>query len=164
LIRRAIRHGYQIGQQQPFFHALVAPLAAERGAAYPELAKAEAHVVRVLRQEEERFAETLENGMALLETAIAKLDGRTIPGDTVFKLYDTYGFPIDLVGDIARERGLAIDQEGFQLAMEAQRDRARAASKFGVDLRAPEALDAESDFCGYEHLQNAFPPHPATPA
>jgi alanyl-tRNA synthetase len=154
IIRRAIRHGYKLGQQQPFFHALVAPLAAEMGAAYPELAKAQVHVVRVLRQEEERFAETLENGMALLETAIAKLDGRTIPGDTLFKLYDTYGFPIDLVGDIARERGLAIDQEGFQLAMEAQRDRARAASKFGLDLRAPKALDAESDFCGYEHLQN----------
>jgi alanyl-tRNA synthetase len=124
------------------------------GEAYPELGKSQAHVVRVLRQEEERFAETLENGMALLEAAIAKLDGKMIPGETVFKLYDTYGFPIDLVGDIARERGLAIDQEGFQLAMEAQRDRARAASKFGVDLRAPEALDAESDFCGYDHLQD----------
>jgi alanyl-tRNA synthetase len=154
IIRRAIRHGYKLGQEKPFFHRLVAPLAAEMGEAYPELGKSQAHVVRVLRQEEERFAETLENGMALLEAAIAKLDGKMIPGETVFKLYDTYGFPIDLVGDIARERGLAIDQEGFQLAMEAQRDRARAASKFGVDLRAPEALDAESDFCGYDHLQN----------
>ncbi|HEU4517506.1 MAG TPA: alanine--tRNA ligase, partial [Steroidobacteraceae bacterium] len=154
IIRRAIRHGYKLGQEKPFFHALVAPLAAEMGEAYPELAKSQAHVVRVLRQEEERFAETLENGMALLETAIAKLDGKMIPGETVFKLYDTYGFPIDLVGDIARERGLAIDQDGFELAMEAQRDRARAASKFGVDLRAPETLDARSAFCGYEHLQN----------
>ena len=154
IIRRAIRHGYKLGQQEPFFHALVAPLAAEMGEAYPELAKSQAHVVRVLRQEEERFAETLENGMALLENAIAKLDGKMIPGETVFRLYDTYGFPIDLVGDIARERGLAIDQDGFELAMEAQRDRARAASKFGVDLRAPEALDARSAFCGYEHLQN----------
>jgi alanyl-tRNA synthetase len=154
IIRRAIRHGYKLGQQEPFFHALVAPLVAEMGAAYPELVKGKDHVVRVLRQEEERFAETLENGMALLEGAIAKLDGKMIPGETVFKLYDTYGFPIDLVGDIARERGLAIDHEGFQLAMEAQRDRARAASKFGVDLRAPGSLAAESDFCGYEHLQN----------
>jgi alanyl-tRNA synthetase len=154
IIRRAIRHGYKLGQQAPFFHALVAPLVAEMGPAYPELAKGEDHVVRVLRQEEERFAETLEKGMALLEGAIAKLDGKMIPGETVFKLYDTYGFPIDLVGDIARERGLAIDHEGFQLAMEAQRDRARAASKFGVDLRAPESLAAESEFCGYEHLQN----------
>ena len=154
IIRRAIRHGYKLGQDKPFFHALVAPLAAEMGEAYPELVKSQAHVVRVLRQEEERFAETLENGMALLEAAIARLDGKMIPGETAFKLYDTYGFPIDLVGDIARERGLAIDQEGFQLAMEAQRDRARAASKFGVDLRARKALDAESDFCGYDQLQN----------
>jgi alanyl-tRNA synthetase len=153
IIRRAIRHGYQLGQQKPFFHALVPALVAEMGAAFPELAKGADHVVRVLKQEEERFAETLENGMELLETAIAKLDGKMIPGDTVFKLYDTYGFPIDLVGDIARERGLAIDQDGFQLAMEAQRDRARAASKFGVDLRGPETLDAVSKFSGYDHLQ-----------
>jgi alanyl-tRNA synthetase len=162
IIRRAIRHGYKLGQEKPFFHKLVAPLAAEMGDAYPELAKSQAHVERVLRQEEERFAETLENGMALLEAAIARLDGKMIPGETVFKLYDTYGFPIDLVGDIARERGLAIDQEGFQLAMEAQRDRARAASKFDVDLRAtlkadlsPEVLKIDKDgFCGYDHLQN----------
>ena len=124
------------------------------GAAYPELAKGADHVVRVLKQEEERFAETLENGMALLETAIKKLKGKTIAGETVFKLYDTYGFPVDLTADIARERGLAIDQPGFEQAMEAQRDRARAASKFGVDLRGPDTLDAESRFSGYEHLQD----------
>jgi alanyl-tRNA synthetase len=154
IIRRAIRHGYQLGQHQPFFHRLVSALAAEMGAAYPELAKGADHVVRVLKQEEERFAETLENGMALLETAIQKLKGKTIAGETVFKLYDTYGFPVDLTADIARERGLAIDQPGFEQAMEAQRDRARAASKFGVDLRGPETLDAESTFCGYEHLKD----------
>jgi alanyl-tRNA synthetase len=154
IIRRAIRHGYQLGQQKPFFHTLVAPLAAEMGAAYPELVKGQDHVVRVLRQEEERFAETLENGMALLEGAIAKLKDKTIAGETVFKLYDTYGFPVDLTADIARERGLAIDQPGFEQAMEAQRERARAASKFGVDLRGPGTLDAESKFTGYEHLND----------
>ncbi len=152
IIRRAIRHGYQLGQQKPFFHTLVAPLAAEMGAAFPELVKGKDHVVRVLKQEEERFAETLENGMALLEGAIGRLDGRTIPGDTVFKLYDTYGFPVDLTADIARERGLAIDQAGFEAAMKSQRERARAASKFGVDLRGPGALDAQSTFTGYDHL------------
>jgi len=154
IIRRAIRHGYKLGQKKPFFHALVPALAAEMGAAFPELAKGADHVVRVLKQEEERFAETLENGMALLETAIGKMKGQTIAGDTVFKLYDTYGFPLDLTADIARERGLAVDQAGFEREMEAQRARARAASKFGVDLRAPETLDARSRFSGYEHLQD----------
>ena len=154
IIRRAIRHGYKLGQEKPFFHLLVPALAQEMGAAYPELAKGADHVVRVLRQEEERFAETLENGMALLEGAIGKLKGKTLAGETVFKLYDTYGFPVDLTADIARERGLAIDQAGFEKAMEGQRERARAASKFGVDLRGPETLDSESEFSGYERLQD----------
>ena len=153
IIRRAIRHGYQLGQEKPFFHTLVPALAAEMGAAFPELVKGADHVVRVLKQEEERFAETLENGMALLEAAIGKMKGKTIAGETVFKLYDTYGFPVDLTADIARERGLTIDQAGFERAMASQRDRARAASKFGVDLRAPEALDATSAFRGYEQLE-----------
>jgi alanyl-tRNA synthetase len=154
IIRRAIRHGFKLGQERPFFHAMVPALVAEMGAAYPELARGEAHVKRVLSQEEERFAETLENGLALLEGAIGKMKGRTISGETVFKLYDTYGFPVDLTADIARERGLSIDQSGFEKEMESQRERARAASKFGVDLRAPEALDAASRFCGYDHLQD----------
>ncbi len=154
IIRRAIRHGYKLGQEKPFFHLLVPALTQEMGEAYPELAKGADHVVRVLRQEEERFAETLENGMALLEGVIRKLKGRTIPGETVFRLYDTYGFPADLTADVARERGLAIDQPGFEQAMEAQRERARAASKFGVDLRGPETLDAESRFSGYDRLQD----------
>ena len=154
IIRRAIRHGYKLGQEKPFFHLLVPALAQEMGAAYPELAKGADHVVRVLRQEEERFAETLENGMALLEGAIGKLKGKTIAGETVFKLYDTYGFPVDLTADIARERGLEIDQAGFEKAMEGQRERARAASKFGVDLRGPDTLDSESEFSGYERLQD----------
>jgi alanyl-tRNA synthetase len=153
IIRRAIRHGYQLGQEKPFFHTLVPALVAEMGAAYPELAKGADHVARVLKQEENRFAETLENGMALLEAAIGKMQGKTIAGETVFKLYDTYGFPVDLTADIARERGLSVDQAGFEREMESQRDRARAASKFGVDLRAPETLDAESRFCGYDQLQ-----------
>jgi alanyl-tRNA synthetase len=154
IIRRAIRHGYKLGQTQPFFHRLVAPLAAEMGEAYPELVKGADHAARVLRQEEERFAETLAIGMELLEDAIEKLKGKTIAGETVFKLYDTYGFPVDLTADIARERGLAIDQPGFERAMEAQRERARAASKFGVDLRGLETLDAESAFSGYERLED----------
>jgi alanyl-tRNA synthetase len=154
IIRRAIRHGYQLGQRKPFFNTLVPALTAEMGAAFPELAKGQDHVVRVLRQEEERFAETLENGMALLEGAIGKLEGRTIAGETVFKLYDTFGFPVDLTADIARERGLSIDQPGFERAMDAQRERARAASKFGVDLRGPGAIDAESAFVGYDHLRD----------
>jgi alanyl-tRNA synthetase len=153
IIRRAIRHGYKLGQEKPFFHTLVPALVAEMGAAYPELAKGADHVARVLKQEENRFAETLENGMALLDAAIGKTQGKTIAGETVFKLYDTYGFPVDLTADIARERGLSVDQAGFEREMESQRDRARAASKFGVDLRAPETLDAESRFCGYEQLQ-----------
>jgi alanyl-tRNA synthetase len=154
IIRRAIRHGYQLGQRRPFFHALVPALVAEMGAACPELPKGADHVVRVLKQEEERFAETLENGMALLESAIGRLKGRTIAGDTVFRLYDTFGFPLDLTADIARERGLTIDHAGFEREMDAQRERARAASKFGVDSRAPETLDASSHFSGYEQLQD----------
>ncbi len=152
IIRRAIRHGYQLGQEKPFFHLLVPALAHEMGPAYPELTKGVDHVVRVLRQEEERFAETLENGMALLETAIKKMKGKTIAGETVFKLYDTFGFPVDLTADIARERGLKIDQAGFEQAMASQRVRARAASRFGVDLRGSDTLGAKSEFTGYEHL------------
>jgi len=153
IIRRAIRHGYKLGQEQPFFHQLVPALVAEMGEAYPELRKSEAHVVKVLRQEEERFAETLENGMELLETAIRKLKGKTIPGDTVFKLYDTYGFPVDLTADIARERGLGIDQAGFESAMESQRERGRAASRFGVDLRGQATPEHDSEFTGYDSLK-----------
>jgi alanyl-tRNA synthetase len=111
------------------------------------------HATRVLRQEEERFAETLTHGMALLDGAIAILDGSTIPGDTIFKLYDTYGFPVDLTADIARERGLDVDHAGFEQAMEAQRERARAASRFDVDLRDAVRLDVRTRFCGYDRLE-----------
>jgi alanyl-tRNA synthetase len=154
IIRRAIRHGYKLGQTKPFFHQLVASLEREMGEAYPELKAQRTHIERVLRQEEERFAETLQQGMTLLEAAIAGLKGnKTIPGETVFKLYDTYGFPVDLTADVARERGLEIDQPGFEVAMEAQRDRARAASKFNVDLRGGAQLEGQTEFCGYDTLE-----------
>ncbi len=152
IIRRAIRHGYKLGMREPFFHKLVAPLERAMGTAYPELVKGRAHVERVLEQEEVRFAETLATGMGLLEEAIHKARGKTIAGDAVFKLYDTYGFPVDLTADIARERGLTIDQQGFDAAMTAQRERARAASKFGADLREGVSVEGRTVFSGYEGL------------
>jgi alanyl-tRNA synthetase len=152
IIRRALRHGHKLGITESFFHKLVAPLEAEMGSAYPELTAQRARVEQVLAGEEQRFAETLNQGMALLEQAIAALaPGQTkIPGETVFRLYDTYGFPVDLTADIARERDLTIDQAGFEAAMEAQRERARAASKFGVDLRGGARFETRTAFCGYE--------------
>jgi len=153
IIRRAIRHGYQLGQTRPFFHLLVDVLVRQMGAAYPELVSGAEHAKRVLAQEEMRFAETLSSGMAILGTAIAGLGaGRTIPGETVFKLYDTFGFPVDLTADIARERGLTLDEAGFETAMNAQRERARAASRFGVDQREALQLEHRTDFRGYESL------------
>jgi alanyl-tRNA synthetase len=151
IMRRAIRHGFMLGQRQPFFHKLVATLEQEMGAAYPELATQRPHIEKVVLQEEERFAETLAQGMALLDEAIAALGGRRqIPGETVFRLYDTYGFPVDLTSDIAREKGLTIDEAGFEAAMDAQRARARAASKFSVDLRGGMTVDAQTSFVGYD--------------
>lgn len=151
IIRRAIRHGYKLGQKQAFFHKLVAPLVAEMGEAYPELKAQQSNVERALKLEEERFAETLENGMRILEDTIAALAGKQIPGDTVFKLYDTYGFPLDLTADIARERGLTIDESGFESAMEAQRERARAASSFSAQGQTRIDFEGKTDFIGYEH-------------
>jgi alanyl-tRNA synthetase len=155
IIRRAIRHGHKLGINGAFFHKLVAALDAEMGEAYPELRAGAAQAARVLAQEEDRFAETLSTGMALLSEAIDRLkpgtaSGAVLDGATVFKLYDTYGFPADLTADVARERGLGIDQAGFEAAMEAQRERARAASRFGVDLRADAAVDMKTAFCGYD--------------
>ncbi|MCA3130059.1 MAG: alanine--tRNA ligase [Betaproteobacteria bacterium] len=151
IIRRAIRHGYKLGQKQPFFHTLVADLARLMGEAYPELVAARTRVEQVLRQEEERFAETLEHGMEVLEAALRKED-RMLEGETVFRLYDTYGFPLDLTADIARERGFTVDIAGFQAAMEQQRERARAASRFtmqaGVEYRGQ-----ATEFEGYERLR-----------
>ncbi|MFO7277093.1 MAG: alanine--tRNA ligase [Pseudomonadota bacterium] len=152
IIRRAIRHGYKLGIREPFFYRLVPVLEKEMGEAYPELTRGREHAERVLRQEEERFAETLSTGMTLLEDAIRNTSGKVLDGETVFRLYDTYGFPVDLTADIARERGLTIDQAGFEAAMEAQRERARAASKFGVDLRSGATIEHRTLFQGYEGL------------
>jgi alanyl-tRNA synthetase len=157
IIRRAIRHGYQLGQTQPFFYQLVDVLVRQMGAAYPELVAKAEHVKRVLAQEEARFAETLTAGMAILESAIAALPGGgngVIPGETVFKLYDTFGFPVDLTADVARERGLSLDHAGFEAAMAAQRERARAASRFGVDQRESLQLAERTEFRGYETLSD----------
>ncbi len=150
IIRRAARHGHKLGLREPFFHRLVAPLVAEMGAAYPVLAERQAEVERVLRQEEERFAETLEKGLRLLEDAIERMSGDTIPGETVFRLYDTYGFPVDLTADIARERGLKIDEAGFEREMAAQRERARAASSFDADYTEAQPIDTPTEFTGYD--------------
>jgi len=152
IIRRAIRHGYKLGQEQPFFHKLVPSLVREMGSYYAELVAGEARAAQVLAQEESRFAETLATGMALLDAEAAKLKSSVIPGETVFRLYDTYGFPLDLTADVARERGLTIDQAGFDVAMDAQRGRARAASKFGAELRDTVKLSATTDFSGYDRL------------
>jgi len=152
IIRRAVRHGKKLGVHGEFFHKLVEPLCDEMGTAYPELANAQAHVEKVLAKEERRFAETLDQGMDILETAIASLDGKQIPGDVVFKLYDTYGFPVDLTADIARERGLTVDQGGFDAAMDEQRDRARAASRFSGHGDDSFKTDHRSEFLGYDDV------------
>ncbi|MBV8307420.1 MAG: alanine--tRNA ligase, partial [Gammaproteobacteria bacterium] len=156
IIRRAIRHGYKLGIQEPFFYKLVRPLEQEMGAAYPELTRGRALAERVLRQEEERFAQTLANGMVLLESAIRSLRGaKIIDGDTVFKLYDTYGFPMDLTADVARERGLTIDQAGFETAMEEQRRRSQERSKFNADLTSGQPLEGRTLFRGYDGLSDS---------
>jgi len=150
IIRRAIRHGYQLGARDPFFHGLVGTLDAEMGVAFPELHKARTIVENTLKAEEERFFETLDQGIRILDQEISTLSGKELSGETVFKLYDTFGFPADLTNDVAREHGLSIDEIGFQAAMNAQRERARTASKFvmGDMLVVPNAHKTE--FCGYD--------------
>ena len=150
IIRRAIRHGNKLGFTEPFFYKLVQPLNHLMGEAYPELDKNSERVSQVLLQEEQRFAETLEQGLKHLEVVISKMQGSVIEGEDVFRLYDTYGFPADLTADIARERGLTLDNAGFEKAMEQQRDRARAASKFSVDMSELPETDLETEFSGYE--------------
>lgn len=149
IIRRAIRHGYKLGQSKPFFNQLVPTLVEQMGEAYPELTKEQDNVMRVLKLEEERFAETLENGMKLLEEVIADLDGKVIAGDVAFKLYDTFGFPFDLTADVAREKGLTVDEAGFKAAMEEQRERARSASSFAGTAQSRVDFDGETQFMGY---------------
>ena len=155
IIRRAIRHGHKLGMNEPFFHKLVAPLAHVMGEAYPELVNEKGRVEQALLAEEKQFSRTLDNGMTILEKAITELTGETIPGDTVFRLYDTYGFPVDLTADIARERGLSLDMDGFDSEMARQKAQARSASHF----ESAEALDIELDhdtgFVGYDNDESA---------
>ncbi len=153
IIRRACRHGNKLGAKGTFFHKIVAALVAEMGQAFPELVAQQAQIERILKLEEEQFAKTLEQGLRILEQDLTALDGSVIPGDVVFKLYDTYGFPMDLTADIARERELSIDEAGFTAAMEAQRERARAASSFGLDYNSLIKLDAATEFLGYEYTK-----------
>ena len=153
IARRAMRHGYKLGQPSLFFHRLVPVLASTMGDAYPELLDRQDTLERVLRAEEERFAETLATGMGLFEEATRNLPrGGAVPGAVVFKLHDTYGFPPDLTGDVAREGGLSLDMAGYEKEMDAQRERARAASRFAVDLRGGARFDSRTDFFGYEAL------------
>lgn len=152
IIRRAIRHGYQLGQKQPFFYQLVEDLSKVMGHAYPELVAAKARVAAVLKQEEERFAETLEHGMQVLEGALScKI--KVLDGETAFRLYDTFGFPLDLTADIARERGITVDHAGFEQAMARQREQARAANKFTMQ-EGIEYNGSQTTFYGYEALQH----------
>ncbi len=155
IIRRAIRHGYELGLREPFFHKLVGPLCDEMGAAYPELPRARAQVERVLRQEEERFAETLDQGMKILQESIAALPegDKRLAGAVVFKLYDTFGFPVDLTADYALKYGISLDMEGYEREMAAQRERARAAGHFQVDYGDQAVVACESEFTGYDHLR-----------
>ncbi|CRI55977.1 Alanine-tRNA ligase [Pseudomonas sp. CCOS 191] len=150
IIRRACRHGNKLGAKGSFFHKIVAALVAEMGSAFAELKSQQAHIERVLKTEEEQFAKTLEQGLRILEQDLAQLQGKVVPGDVVFKLYDTYGFPMDLTADIARERELTIDEAGFEREMEAQRERARSASAFGMDYNSLVKVDTATDFLGYD--------------
>jgi alanyl-tRNA synthetase len=150
IIRRAIRHGYKLGQKQPFFHRVVADLDRAMGAAYPELSAARERVAQILKQEEERFAETLDNGMGVLESALASGE-KLLDGETVFRLYDTFGFPVDLTADICRERGVSLDLAGFEAAMQQQRERARAHSRFATAAELAYS-GGKTEFHGYETL------------
>ncbi|MFP6790132.1 MAG: alanine--tRNA ligase [Thalassolituus sp.] len=154
IIRRAVRHGHMLGAKVGFFHQLVGALVEQMGEAYPELRTLQAHVEKVLRLEEEQFAKTLDKGMAILNDAIADLKGDTIPGETAFKLYDTYGFPLDLTADVARERDLKVDEDGFNVAMDKQREMARAGSNFGGNYGKGLEIDGQTQFLGYASLEN----------
>ncbi|MGB5517093.1 MAG: alanine--tRNA ligase [Gammaproteobacteria bacterium] len=153
IVRRALRHGHKLGISDPFFYRLVPALEQEMGKAYPELVAAHDNVMHVLKLEEERFAETLDQGMRILEADISKMSGHTISGETAFRLYDTYGFPIDLTADIARERKLTVDHAGFEVAMDQQRERARTASQFGVDYNQAIEVDTDTVFTGYDTIE-----------
>ncbi|MHC8328348.1 alanine--tRNA ligase [Pseudomonas sp. LB1P83] len=150
IIRRACRHGNKLGATGSFFYKIVAALVAEMGEAFPELRKQQSNIERVLKAEEEQFSKTLEHGLKILEQDLLELKGTVVPGDVVFKLYDTYGFPMDLTADIARERSLTVDEAGFEREMEAQRVRARSASSFGLDYNTLVKVDVATEFTGYK--------------
>ncbi|WGB44361.1 alanine--tRNA ligase [Escherichia coli] len=153
IIRRAVRHGNMLGAKETFFYKLVGPLIDVMGSAGEDLKRQQAQVEQVLKTEEEQFARTLERGLALLDEELAKLSGDTLDGETVFRLYDTYGFPVDLTADVCRERNIKVDEAGFEAAMEEQRRRAREASGFGADYNAMIRVDSASEFKGYDHLE-----------
>ncbi|EIT7672949.1 alanine--tRNA ligase [Escherichia coli] len=153
IIRRAVRHGNMLGAKETFFYKLVGPLIDVMGSAGEDLKRLQAQVEQVLKTEEEQFARTLERGLALLDEELAKLSGDTLDGETAFRLYDTYGFPVDLTADVCRERNIKVDEAGFEAAMEEQRRRAREASGFGADYNAMIRVDSASEFKGYDHLE-----------
>ncbi|EHI6575970.1 alanine--tRNA ligase [Salmonella enterica subsp. enterica serovar Kentucky] len=153
IIRRAVRHGNMLGAKETFFYKLVGPLIEVMGSAGEELKRQQAQVEQALKTEEEQFARTLERGLALLDEELAKLQGDTLDGETAFRLYDTYGFPVDLTADVCRERNIKVDEAGFEAAMEEQRRRAREASGFGADYNAMIRVDSASEFKGYDHLE-----------
>ncbi|ELI9352116.1 alanine--tRNA ligase [Escherichia coli] len=153
IIRRAVRHGNMLGAKETFFYKLVGPLIDVMGSAGEDLKRQQAQVEQVLKTEEEQFARTLERGLALLDEELAKLSGDTLDGETAFRLYDTYGFPVDLTADVCRERNIKVDEAGFEAAMEEQRRRAREASGFGADYNAMIRVDSASEFNGYDHLE-----------
>ena len=155
IIRRAVRHGYRLGVKEIFFYKLVGPLVEVMGEAYPVLGGNQAFAEKVLKEEEQQFARTLEHGMGMLEQTISRLDSKTIPGETVFRLYDTYGFPVDLTADVAREHGLELDMDGFDEAMAVQKEQARSASSFGAADKLDIKLDEVTDFIGYDNLQGS---------
>ena len=154
IIRRALRHGYNLGAKGSFFHKLVAPLGEVMGEAYPELISKQKEITQSLKKEEEQFARTLDKGMAVLEAALKDLSGTVLPGELIFQLYDTFGFPTDLTNDVARERGYSLDMDGYEKCMEEQRKRARSASQFGIDYTESIRLDGSTEFCGYSSLAN----------
>jgi len=155
IIRRALRHGYNLGAKGSFFHKLVESLANVMGEAYPELISMQQQITDTIRKEEEQFARTLDNGMGVLETALQTLSGDQLPGELIFQLYDTYGFPTDLTNDIARERGYRMDMQGYEQCLEAQRKRARSASQFGLDYSDTIRVEGSTEFVGYERLEES---------
>ena len=154
IIRRALRHGHNLGATGSFFYKLVGPLAEVMGEAYPELVSMADQIADVLKKEEEQFARTLDKGMGVLEAGLAELSGKVLPGELIFQLYDTFGFPTDLTNDVAREKGYSLDMDGYEKCMEEQRTRARSASQFGLDYRDSIRVDGSTEFCGYDALEH----------